>query len=288
MATETSPKRTLYEIMQKNMPAILSEWTNALWNAPQSRIPEILTETQFRQELEKLIKAMVDALRYEQYEDIHQEEFAPVVALLHEMSEAYARYGFRAGEIARHIAILRDIMQQYLQREYGDVSDAFGRQLLQMNKLMDQLSAVVFESFIERHERTIAEQHRMLMTLSTPVIRLWDEIVLLPLVGVIDSQRAQQIIEKLLEAIVRYEARVAILDVTGVPVIDTWVAQHIMKTVTAAHMLGAEVLITGFSPEAAQTLVKLDVDFGNIITRGTLQAGVATAFQLIGRQISVS
>ncbi len=288
MAHQSSSERTLYEIMRDNTPAIISEWTSAVWNDPRSRVPELLTETQFREELEKLMYALVQALQHEQYEDIAQKEFAPVIALLHEMSEAYARYGFSATEIARHISALRDVVLKHLQKEYGEVPDAFGTQLIQMNKLVDQFSAVVFESFLEKQERTIAEQRRTLLSLSTPVIRLWDEIVLLPLVGVIDSERAQQIIEKLLDAIVRYEARVAILDVTGVPVIDTWVAQHLMKTVTAAHMLGAEVVITGFSPEAAQTLVKLDVDFRDILTRGTLQAGVATAFQLIGRQISVS
>ena len=143
------------------------------------------------------------------------------------------------------------------------------------------------EETISRQQAEIIElQRRSLMEMSTPVIRLWDQIVLLPLVGVIDTQRAQQIIERLLQSIVTTESRVAIIDVTGVPVIDTSVAHHLMRTVAAAKMLGGEVVITGFSPEAAQTLVTINVDLAGIRTRGTLQAGVEEALRLVGLEIT--
>jgi PAS domain S-box-containing protein len=135
-------------------------------------------------------------------------------------------------------------------------------------------------------EETIRRQNDAMVELSTPVITLWDQVVLMPLIGVVDTMRAQQIIEKLLESIVEQEAQVAILDVTGVPMIDTSVARHLLKTVEAAKMLGSDVVVTGFSADAAQTLAQLGIDFAGLRTRGSLRAGIAEAFALVGRQVT--
>lgn len=134
-------------------------------------------------------------------------------------------------------------------------------------------------------ENDLRVRTQTILELATPVIKIWDGVLLLPLVGIIDTSRAQQIIENLLNSIVENEAELAILDLTGVPVVDTAVARHIIKTVNAAKMLGAKTILTGFSPEVSQTLVTLGIDLSNITTCGSLKTGISKAFSLIGKKV---
>lgn len=171
-------------------------------------------------------------------------------------------------------------------RESDLETDAALAQLRALGKLLHLDISVVVGELHAVYKETISQQARSLVELSTPAMRLWDEVVLLPLVGVIDTARAQQLIETLLHSIVETESRVAILDVTGVPIIDTRVAQHILKTVSAARMLGADVFVTGISPEMAQTMTKLDIRTDQIHTCGTLSAGLQAALSQLGIRIA--
>lgn len=163
--------------------------------------------------------------------------------------------------------------------------DVLAEACLELEHLFESLALAVFQSHGQSRERVIQEQSLSLIELSSPVVKLWDRILLLPLVGVIDTLRARSITERLLDSIAREEAEVTIVDVTGVPVFDTGVAGHLMKTVAAAEMLGTTVIFTGISAEGAQTLVKLGVDLGSLKTRGTLRAGVTEALTRTGQRV---
>lgn len=152
--------------------------------------------------------------------------------------------------------------------------------------LFDRLIALSFGYFIEGREQTITQQSLSLLELSTPVLRVWHRILLLPLVGVVDTARARQFTERLLEAVAQHEAQVTIIDVTGVPVLDTSVAQHLMKTIDAARLLGTRIVMTGISPEGAQTLTKLGIRFSDVVSRASLRAGIAEALFLVGQRIA--
>ena len=158
--------------------------------------------------------------------------------------------------------------------------------VLAVGKLLHLDTAIITGTYHHRTNDLLNIQNRAVMELSTPVIRIWPGIVMLPLIGVIDTSRAQQIIERLLESVVANEAKVALLDVSGVSTIDTHVAQHLIKTVTAATMLGAKVIVTGISPESSQTLTNLGVNLGDMRTLGNLQNGIREAFKLIDRKVT--
>ncbi|MEA3639250.1 MAG: STAS domain-containing protein [Lamprobacter sp.] len=168
----------------------------------------------------------------------------------------------------------------------NEAQDPADRSILWLDQCFEQIARQAFDSALAERDRYISEQSLSIMELSTPVLRLWHQILLLPLVGVIDTGRARQVTDHLLEAIAKYEARVTVIDLTGVPIIDTSVAQHIMKTVDAARLLGSRVVLTGISPEGAQTLTKLGIRFGDVISRASLRAGIAEALLITGKRIS--
>jgi len=191
----------------------------------------------------------------------------------------------RASEMAHWLFSLGAAMRQVLTEGLGQEPPAMRQAIADAARLTDRLLLAGIETFESVRDDIIAQQSRSILEISTPVIKLWERVVMLPLVGVIDTPRARQVMERLLNSIVQTESRVAILDVTGVPMIDTRVAQHLMKTVAAAKMMGAEVIVTGISPDAAQALIKLGIQADALNTKGTLQAGVAEAFRLLGLKV---
>jgi rsbT co-antagonist protein RsbR len=201
-------------------------------------------------------------------------------AALEGLSHARARDGFTPSETALGVFSLKEAV-------YELVADAaeLVPEYLAFSRLLDDLGLRTIEAYMAARERIIADQATAMMELSTPVVRLWDGIIAVPLVGTLDSARTQLVMEKLLETLVATGAGHAVIDITGVPTVDTEVAQHLLKTVSAARLLGAECIISGIRPQVAQTIVSLGIEFGDIATKASLADALAVALRNAGLKV---
>jgi rsbT co-antagonist protein RsbR len=172
-----------------------------------------------------------------------------------------------------------------LRAEYKADAEGLAQEIWRATSLLDKLGLFTTEAFQRTREEVISRQQAELLELSTPVVSLWEGILAVPLIGTLDSERTQVVMENLLERIVQSGAAIAIIDITGVPTVDTLVAQHLMKTVGAARLMGAECIISGIRPQIAQTIIHLGVDLGNVVTKASLAAAFQVALDRIGASI---
>ncbi|MGD0243017.1 MAG: STAS domain-containing protein [Streptosporangiaceae bacterium] len=204
-------------------------------------------------------------------------------ATLAELSRSRARNGFTPGETALAVFALKDAVYELMAGAPDLVPE-----YLAFTRTIDDLGLHTFETYAAAREQIIADQATAMLELSTPVIRLWEGIIAVPLVGTLDSARTQLVMERLLETLVTTGAEHAVLDITGVPTVDTEVAQHLLKTVSAVRLLGAECIISGIRPQVAQTIVALGIEFGDIATKATLADALVHALNRSGRKIGTS
>jgi rsbT co-antagonist protein RsbR len=208
-----------------------------------------------------------------------------LIKIVTELSAEHGTRGIKPLDTALYVVAIKKVINKQLSRELASTPTQLVGCMDVLSNVLDHLTLLTFEAYTNAREKIIAQQSQSLLELSTPVILLWNNVLLLPLVGVIDTIRARQFTERMLEAITRHEGIVTIIDVTGVPVFDSGVARHIMKAVEAAQLLGSKIVMTGISPEGAQTLTKLGISFANVISRVSLRAGVAEALKIVGRRI---
>src|SRR3989454_3564014 len=223
---------------------------------------------------------------YDQYvEALETETFEALQAYARNLSERIIPRGVETHEVVGIVLLLRDVLARSLFAKYQDDFAKLNRILDAYEPAANRIANTVAVGFVQERERIIREQQEAIRELSTPVLQVRERLLILPIIGVIDPQRARQLTEQLLRGIRTNRAKVVVLDITGVPYIDSPVANHLVQTVEAARLLGATVIVTGLSPEIAQTLVNIGVDLGKMNTVGDLQGGIEEAERLLGYRV---
>ncbi|PWB22626.1 STAS domain-containing protein [Flavobacterium sp. HTF] len=217
-------------------------------------------------------------------ENLNSNAFEKLYDLLTGISISRAKRGFSPRETGQYMISFKDAASQILSGLQIDPSELYAANV-ELNAVVDNLIIMTFESFMRGREDVISRQTDEISEISTPVIRVWEGVVALPIIGTLDSSRTQIVMENLLQQIVDTGSSIAILDISGVPAVDSLVAQHLIKTVSATRLMGAECIISGIRPEIAQTVVHLGIDLTGIITKATLASALKTAFEML--QIAV-
>ena len=266
-----SSQRRMAAYMRDHQDKVVGRWTDLVLTGLRGRSSAAELRREFDDLYSLVIRAMSGA-----------DEHAPgeLRVALAELSRSRARNGFSPTETALAVFALKDAV-------YELVADAaeLVPEFLVFSRMMDDLGLHTFETYAATREQIIADQAAAMLELSTPVIRLWEGVIAVPLIGTLDSARTQLVMEKLLETLVATGADHAVLDITGVPTVDTEVAQHLLKTVTAARLLGAECIVSGIRPQVAQTIVSLGIEFGDIATKATLADALAHALRRTGQRV---
>ena len=276
-----SPAATsrLPEILKRREPEILDHWVREQMTAASLR-RDLLSEAQLREQSREFLSLVAQAAGKAPMTSVEAPAWQPVRDLLTDLSRTRATQGFTPIETATFVFSLKQPLFEVLRQEFQGNGASLAEELWTASAALDRLGLYTTEVFQKSREEVIARQQQEMLELSTPVVKLWDGVLALPMIGTLDSARTQVVMESLLQRIVETGAEVAIIDITGVPTVDTLVAQHLLKTITAARLMGAECIISGIRPQIAATIVHLGVDLSAVITKATL----ADAFQVaLGR-----
>ncbi|HXB93913.1 MAG TPA: STAS domain-containing protein [Puia sp.] len=246
---------------------------------------DLISNEDLRSSSEELVDVLLQNLTPENLNNPDSSSFEPVLEILGGIAVDRARQGFSARETGLFVISLKEALLTHLMEEIKDNPKQLFEESLKLSRVMDHFVINSFETFIKGREEVVLRQTDEIAEISTPVIRVWDGILALPIIGTLDSSRTQVIMEALLNEIVASGSSITILDISGVPAVDSLVAQHLIKTVSATRLMGAECIISGIRPEIAQTIVHLGIDLTGIITKATLASALQHAFQSLNLQV---
>jgi len=284
MATLTD---RLLAVLQQSQVQLLADWLKAM-RASLGKTAGAISEAELQGQCQEFIQLLGAAIAAGSLADVADDHWRPMREFLTGISRSRGRQGFSPTETATFVLSFREPIATHLRRAEGAASDQLLDDLAIINKLLDKLGLFTTEIHQQTREELIRRQGDEMLELSTPVIQLWDGILALPIIGTLDSERTQGVMEALLQQIVATRSPIAILDITGVPTVDTLTAQHLLKTVAATRLMGAECIISGIRPQIAQTIVHLGVNLGDVVTKASLADAFKLALKKLGKSISVA
>jgi rsbT co-antagonist protein RsbR len=273
----------LAEIISQNADSIRRQWIAQLSNSVQR--PDLISKTEVDEQCRVILDVVIEGVRTSGISNLAGPGWDTVRELLKEISASRARQGFSPTDVAIFVLSLKQPLFSAIRSAAGKSQDQLFDTIWAATELVDRLALITTEAFIFAREELISRQQQELLELSTPVVKLWDGILALPIIGTLDSSRTQVVMENLLQAVVATNSKFAIIDITGVPTVDTLVAQHLLKTITAARLMGAECIISGVRPQIAQTIVHLGINLEDVITKAKLSDAFALALQRSGRAV---
>ena len=280
----TMPSRrgtnAIADMIERHESHLLQEWIEEM--AGSTRRSDLMKESDLKTQCTTFLSLLREASRTDGSGDIQTPAWAPVRDVLGDISRSRAMQGFTPSETATFVFSFKKPLFNQLCKHLGSDAEGLADEVWLATALLDKLGLYTTEIFVKAKEEIIARQQQDMMELSTPVVKLWDGILGLPVIGTLDSARTQVVMESLLQKIVETNSQVAIIDITGVPTVDTLVAQHLIKTVTAARLMGAECIIIGVRPQIAQTIVHLGVNLLDIVTKASLSDAFALALRKTG------
>ena len=275
----------IIQVLQGSQIQLLADWVKALRAVSTARTASMISDPELQAQCQEFIQLLSAALG-SGFDDTTAEAWRPVREFLAGVSRSRSRQGFSPSETATFVFSFKEPLLTNLRRAFQAEDSHLMTDLWDLLRVLDALGLYTTEVHQAAREELIRRQSEEMLELSTPVIQLWDGILALPLIGTLDSSRTQVVMEALLQQIVATRSPIAILDITGVPTVDTLTAQHLLKTVAATRLMGAECIISGIRPQIAQTIVHLGVSLGDIVTKASLADAFRVALKKLNQTIS--
>lgn len=276
-------QRNTLDAIKNNQTQLLAQWTTSLETSGATRN---IKELDLKQQTSDFLHLIISGLEQGNSQNVAAPGWDEIRQFLEKLSQSRAQLGLDSQQTASFIFALKGPLFTLLQAHYRDDPAQLAEQLWEISELLDSLGMHTIRTFQKSREAVIKRQQEELLELSTPVVKLWDGVLALPMIGTLDSQRTQVVMESLLQRIVDTGSEIAIIDITGVPTVDTLVAQHLLKTVTAIRLMGADCIISGVRPQIAQTIVHLGLDLQGVVTKANLADALKLALTRLGISVN--